>query len=137
MDFEELVSEFEELGVPRELVLTWVPEGYEVNGEPELDESDYAVKYQASFISFLNTEIQFSVRQYYNTNVVEQILFEKDGTSVEQYVSHGRLFYLYGNTDTSSCFAVWSFGEYILEICGDNLSSSDLKRIIDSIGAEL
>lgn len=137
VEFEELVSAFEELGVPPDLVLTWVPEGYELDFGPKSEELDFLLTYKTRFIDASNREIQFVIKNYYASNVIEKILFEKNDTSVEQYVSRNRLFYLYGNMDTSSCFAAWSSGEYIVEICGDNLSSSDLKRIIDSIGAEL
>lgn len=136
VDFEALVAEFEELGVPRDLVLTWVPEGYVVNYGPKVDNTIPILRYEVSFISSTAAEIQFSIQQYSNSEFNKGIIFEKNNTSVDQYVSQDRLFYLYGNTDSSSRFATWSFNEYIIEISGDNLSSSDLKQIIDSIGAE-
>lgn len=137
VEFEELVSAFEELGVPPDLVLTWVPEGYEVSFGPELETFDYIMKYEVSFISLLDAEIQFTVQQHFDPPYIDDIQFEKNGISVEQYVSRNRLFYLYGNADIGTRSAAWSSGEYVVEVCGDNLSVSDLKRIIDSIGAEV
>lgn len=137
VDFEELVSEFEELGVPRDLVLTWVPEGYVQGCELEKKDLGYMLKYKICFVTSTGAEIQFFVQQHLDSPFIDNIIFEKNGVKVERYVSLGRLFYLYSNTDNTSYFAVWSSEEYIVELCSDDLSSSDLKRIIDSIGAEL
>lgn len=137
VDFEELVSEFEELGVPRELVLTWVPEGYAIYHEPTQENFDFFQRIEIGFTSYTGSNIHFSIQQHFDLPNIDSITFEKNNTSVEQYISHNRLFYLLGNTDTDSHSATWFSGEYIVEVCGDDLSSSDLKRIIDSIGAEL
>lgn len=137
VDFEELVAEFEALGAPRELVLTWVPSGYEVSKGPKTDDFTFYHKYEVGFSSSQEANIQFSIRRCFASASIEDISFEKNTLPVEAYSSHGRLFYIYANTDRTVYFAAWASENYIVSISGDQLSLSELKLIIDSIGEEL
>ena len=134
VDFEELVAEFEALGAPRELVLTWVPAGYEVNIGPNLDQTTSVSRYEVNFLSPSESEIQFIIKAYFYQPSIDEVTFEKNDISVETYLSNNRIFYIYANTDLSSYSASWSFDNYMILINGDNTSLSDLKHIIDSIG---
>ena len=137
VDFEELVAEFEALGAPRELVLTWVPAGYEVSKGPTLGTTASGFKYELSFSASDEAEIQFYLKRFPTAFLVDDFTFEKNLISVETYTSHNRLFYIYANSDQDSYSASWSSERYLISICGDNISLSNLKHMIDSIGEEL
>ena len=68
---------------------------------------------------------------YYHSTVPSLGTFEKDDDSVEEYLSNGKLFYIFSNIDTVT--ATWYHNQYMIMI-GGNLTKTDLTMIIDSIG---
>ena len=113
-----------------DLFPTWSPEGFEAS-EPQImsdnSSKNICVSYNSGDESFYFVQII-----HYSSPIDINGTFEKDATSVEEYMSNSKLFYILSNIDTLT--AAWSDGEFVVMI-GGNLMLDDLKAIIDSIGA--
>ena len=113
-----------------DLFPTWSPEGFEAS-EPRIisdnSSKNICVSYNSGDESFYFVQII-----HYSSPIDINGTFEKDATSVEEYMSNSKLFYILSNIDTLT--AAWSDGEFVVMI-GGNLMLDDLKAIIDSIGA--
>ncbi len=111
-----------------DLFPTWSPEGFEAS-EPQIISSN---KYDVLNIDFIEGNKFYSIRItcYHNP---EDLLgaFEKDDSAVTEYISNGRLFYIFSNVDTLS--ATWLGDEFMLMV-GGNLTTDEMKAILDSIG---
>ena len=112
-----------------DLFPTWSPEGFEAS-EPQIVSS---VKSDILNIAFTRNDsfYSFKIAHFYDP-VSSSGAFEKDSTPVEEYISNGRLFYIFSNIDTST--ATWFDSEFMVTISG-NLTLDELKSILDSIGA--
>ena len=132
---DPLVAEFraalEEHGIYEDLVPTWYPEGFEpVNGVESVSDSMGS----AVWVTFLHEDgrsFMVSVDYYNAPEEIENRIFEKDDTPVEEYLSNGKNFYLLSNLQTDT--ATWSQGNLVWSIQG-KLSQDEIKNIIDSIG---
>ena len=88
----------------------------------------------AVWVTFLHEDgrsFMVSVDYYNAPEEIENRIFEKDDTPVEEYLSNGKNFYLLSNLQTDT--ATWSQGNLVWSIQG-KLSQDEIKNIIDSIG---
>lgn len=78
-----------------------------------------------------NNVFVIQVQHYYKEEHIPAHTIEKDDSSVEEYLSNGRLFYIMSNQ--SNICAVYSADQTVMFING-RLSLENVKLIIDSIG---
>ena len=108
----------------------WYPEGTELVQDIDVV-TDKTNSIVACDFSCGNTSFNITVQQQSVTDDVFSNSFEKEPSQVEEYLADGRLFYIMSNLDGRR--AIYSNFQTTLTIAGD-LSSENLKRIIDSIG---
>ena len=126
--YEQIQSELREWGVKEELFPTWQPDGYTAL-EPFITHDD---EKDVVSVDFVGSDKFYTVGvTYYHSTVPSLGTFEKDDDSVEEYLSNGKLFYIFSNIDTVT--ATWYHNQYMIMI-GGNLTKTDLTMIIDSIG---
>lgn len=126
----ELRAVLREQGFPEEYAPTWVPEGFCAE-EPVVSVSKN-VKHISLHFSDRNKSFRIVITQFPSNEHLETITYEKDFHMVTSYNNGHQLFYIFENLENS--MATWSDGKtFALEICGQ-ISVSDIKSIIDSIG---
>lgn len=113
-----------------DLFPTWSPEGFEAS-EPIVMSNSGSNCISVDFSS-KNKFYYAEVTHFYNVSSLPGA-FEKDSYDVDEYMSNGKLFYIFSNIDTLS--ATWFDGEFMVMISG-TLTTDEIKAIIDSIGAE-
>lgn len=118
-------------GITEDLAPKWYPEGFEAE-PPEV----YSAKTYDSIYCYFSGENDrhylIEITRYNDPSKIEAPSFEKDESTFEEYVSGDGLFYILSNLDSTS--ALWSDGEmYTIHILGD-ISTDEIKAIIDSIG---
>lgn len=127
--YDEIQAALQEVGLPPDLCPTWLPEGYQML-ELKTYQDNLGDEVFFAFIDDKEGLFSMSIAYYPSTDDINAIVFEKDETPVEEYVSNSRLFYIMSNLNTMT--ATWSDSHNLIAIAG-NLSRSDLKAIIDSI----
>ncbi len=118
-----------ENGFNGDLAPTWFPPEFDMG---EIKNADSKVFNKVS-CRFSDTEKAFEIQfiSYKEVPTADLPFYEKDGETVEEYISNGRLFYIVSNVDQQ--MATWTDGDISIKISGD-ISNSDLKKIVDSIG---
>ena len=112
-----------------DLFPTWSPEGFEAS-EPQILST---VKSDILNISFNGNGKFYSIEiTHFHDSASLAGAFEKDSGAVEEYISNGRLFYIFSNIDMLS--GTWLDEEFMVVVSGD-LTSDEMKSILDSIGA--
>lgn len=129
--YRQLRVVLENSGIPEELAPTWYPEGFEAKA-PEVQSSKASDVISCYF--FGENEERFGIQfiRYSDSSRMEGSLYEKDDASVEEYVSGGRIFYIFSNLESAA--ATWSDGEALAMSIFGNISVDELKNMIDSIG---
>lgn len=118
-----------ENGFNSDLAPTWLPPEFDM-GEIKHAESKAFNKVSCRF-SNVNKAFEIQFVLYKETPSADSAFYEKDSNEVEEYVSNNRLFYIVSNVDQQ--MATWTDGDISIKISGD-ISNSDLKKIVDSIG---
>ena len=112
-----------------DLFPTWSPEGFEAS-EPQILST---VKSDILNIFFNGNGKFYSIEiTHFHDSASLAGAFEKDSGAVEEYISNGRLFYIFSNIDMLS--GTWLDEEFMVVVSGD-LTSDEMKSILDSIGA--
>ena len=118
-------------GITEDIVPKWYPEGFEAE-PPEVQSSQTYDVVSCYFSAENNSYWGIVITRYNDPSKIETISFEKDESTFEEYVSGDRLFYIFSNKERST--ATWSDGEVLtIGIYGD-ISTDEIKAIIDSIG---
>ena len=126
--YEQVQSELREWGVKEELFPTWQPDGFTAL-EPFITHDN---KKDIVSVDFVGPEEFYSVSvTHFHSPTAYPGTFEKDDGAVEEYLSNGKLFYIFSNIDTVT--ATWFHDQYMIMI-GGNLTRTDLTMIINSIG---
>lgn len=123
--YASLQEAIEKGNVPRFLVPTWIPDGYEMV-EITVDRSPVAKKYGAKYTKG-DQFLTITVRDYLDN--VPVYVEQSDGL-VEEYEVAGVTYYLFENYDNVK--AVWIVDSYECYISG-NVTIEELKQMIDSI----
>lgn len=118
--------------IPSNLIPTWYPDGFEPS-EPQIDRIE---NYMDSILCLYNNvesdrSYSITISQYYDTDFLESLAFEKDNKKVRQYNSNGKIFYIMSNLDALT--ATWSDGIFVETISGQ-LNNHEIELLIDSIG---
>lgn len=122
---ESLVAELSVFGIPKEVIPTWVPEGYQL--EDVIVYENPTRKEVLMVYLQGGTALKISINSYVNTDP-EQI--EKSDISFETYDSHGITYYIF--MDNNLLQAVWNTDKYECYISGA-ITTDEMKAIINSI----
>lgn len=128
--YNAIQSALNECGITENLVPTLYPDGFEAS-EPEIIKTD---QYDIIHIGFSDANENFfsiDITLYQSISDLTAHTFEKDTTTVEEYTSGAKTFYILSNMDTVT--ATYSEGLMVEQLSG-NLSLDEIKAIIDSIG---
>ena len=123
--YASLQEAIEKGNVPRFLVPTWIPDGYEMV-EITVDRSPVTKKYGAKYTKG-DQFLTITVRDYLDN--VPVYVEQSDGL-VEEYEVAGVTYYLFENN--KQVHAVWIVDSYECYIAGE-VTIEDLKMMIDSI----
>lgn len=131
-DIVALQKAAETCHLPSNLIPTWYPDGFEPS-EPQIDRIE---NYMDSILCLYNNvesdrSYSITISQYYDTDFLESLAFEKDNKKVRQYNSNGKIFYIMSNLDALT--ATWSDGIFVETISGQ-LNNHEIELLIDSIG---
>lgn len=131
-DIVALQEAAETCHLPSNLIPTWYPDGFEPS-EPQIDRIE---NYMDSILCLYNNvesdrSYSITISQYYDTDFLESLAFEKDNKKVRQYNSNGKIFYIMSNLDALT--ATWSDGIFVETISGQ-LNNHEIELLIDSIG---
>lgn len=131
-DISSLQEAAETCHLPSNLIPTWYPDGFEPS-EPQIDRIE---NYMDSILCLYNNvesdrSYSITISQYYDTDFLESLAFEKDNKKVRQYNSNGKIFYIMSNLDALT--ATWSDGIFVETISGQ-LNNHEIELLIDSIG---
>lgn len=122
---KSLAIQLASFGISKEVIPTWVPDGYELEDvivdETPLRKEVYMVYRNAQRI------IKISINSYINTDP-EQI--EKSDNPYEIYESQGVLYYMFA--DDKNLKAAWTIENYECYISG-SITAEEIKAMIDSI----
>ena len=114
------------LGIDEPVYPKWLPEGFvKVESVIQTDEPIYLYENYKKDDQFLFISIEPS------SALTESGITQKDGSEPEEYISNQVVHYIFKDTAEYLC-AVWYSKNYSIRITG-NLSSLELRRIIDSI----
>ncbi len=129
-EVEAFCSALDEYDISTEYAPTWLPEGF-VADEPEVTKTKRLLAVSARFKNSKN-EIIFTVTKYDSEDVIYFSSYEKEVGEAIPYMNGKQLFYIFENTNSTT--AAWSDGDTLtINICGQ-ISTDDMKSIIDSIG---
>ena len=118
-------------GITEDLAPKWYPEGFEAE-PPKVYNTDFYNYIICYFSGENDRHFAIQIIWYDDLSEIEAAAYEKDGSVFEEYVSGNRLFYILSNLDSTS--ATWSDGEmHTIDIWGD-ISTDEIKAVIDSIG---
>lgn len=129
--YHAIVQEtLQEHDIKAELAPSWYP--YDVSlSDPEVFTNEFSKTILFSFSNDHDKLFYVDITVYQSISDLNMSTFEKDSMSVEQYTSGDKTFYILSNSDTLT--ATWASGTLVETIAG-NLSLSELKSMIDSIG---
>ena len=118
--------------IPSNLIPTWYPDGFEPS-EPQIDRIENNMDSILCLYNNVESDRSYSITisQYYDTDFLESLAFEKDNKKVRQYNSNGKIFYIMSNLDALT--ATWSDGIFVETISGQ-LNNHEIELLIDSIG---
>ncbi len=125
----ELRQVLQEYGITEFVVPSWLPDGFELNGDVSVQE--YPDFDRIEFFSFYESDedsCSLSIAQI--SNPTQSGIYEKTTESPEVYVSGNVEHYIVKNSD--SIIAAWYVDNLECSI-NTTMSESELKRVIDSI----
>lgn len=111
---------------------TQYPDGFKISNV-QITTNDYVSSTQISLLNNDGRVAYICVDQYSEGRDIDLQTFEMESESVTKYMSHKKIFYLFYNSGTTT--AVWSDGNILVQRIWGELTDSELKSIIDSIGA--
>ena len=125
IELKSLLEVLDQYEVPRELVPTWIPEGYiciSANGKNSPKALSIAASYEKD-----GTKLNFKIRKGFDSAPVQ---IEKNENLIEIYNADGVDYYIFSNNGTLQ--TAWIVGEFECLI-GGKITMEEMKRIIDSI----
>ncbi len=125
-----LRAALEEQGIPASYAPTWLPAGFKAEEPRTTRTKNHATV--SSRLSNGDKELALVFTCYQSEDAIQAASYEKDISEATPYTSGSRLFYMFENQDTT--VALWSDGERLsIDIHGE-ISTDDMKSILDSIG---
>lgn len=117
-------------GILGELAPKWYPEGSEII-QYSLQDDEFGLDTHVSLSASGGKHFHIRISEFTDNEDIDNTLSERGSDYFEEYLSHGKLFYLFSNDEYVK--GIWSDGKTVLSIRG-NLTIEELKAIIDSIG---
>lgn len=126
---DSIQAALDDLGIVGDWVPTWYPEGFEM-GENKL--ADLKPVDKVHYL-FTNGEKTFFIHimRFHSISDINQFGLEKDPSLVEVYTKDSTEVYIFSNAGVVT--AAW-IDDFIMETISGNLSISDVKFMVDSIG---
>lgn len=116
--------------MPEELAPTYIPEGFEL-WELVSTRNDENKSVAGSYTNG-DCDLSIEISQYNDPKDVKLWDLQKDSEEIQEFMSYERKFYILSNLETTT--ATWSDGQsLVINIWGD-LSETEMKSIIGSIG---
>lgn len=128
--YRAIQTEVDKLDISIPVIPTWFPDDYMLHDIQTCD-NETVQTVDCCLVNENGERLFFAVNKYAENGLVNNCVFEKDGTPVSEYISNGKLFYMMANLKNR--VAVWSDGYLCIELNGP-LDEDTLKKIIDSIG---
>lgn len=110
---------------------TQYPDGFDI-ANVQIVANEYVSSTQVSLSNNDGRVAYICVDKYSVGQDINLQTFELESESVTEYFSNGKIFYLFSNSDVIT--AVWSDSSTLLQRIWGDLTESELKSIIDSIG---
>ena len=129
-DRDRIKNALKEQGIPEELALAWVPEGFELEKiEPLTYDGGKSIT-----IEYVGADgsLVIEISKYSDSIHLTNWDYEKDSIDAEPFVSHKRQFYILPNEGDTT--ATWSDGQSLLINIWGNVSTEEMMNIISSIG---
>lgn len=128
--YNSIQAALNNIGITEDLVPTWYPSNFEASS-PQIITTRQSNIVNVAFHGDKEQFFSLVITQHKSASNLDLFTFEKDSTSVEQYTSGTKTFYIMSNLDTIT--ATWSDGQLVEKISG-SLTIDEVKAIIDSIG---
>lgn len=126
----ELCSALDAHGIPTEYAPSWIPDGF-VAEEPDIVENKRYTSVSTRFVDGEN-DFLYVVTRYNSKDDIDIASYEKKLGEASPHMNGKYLFYIFDNTDRTT--ATWFDGHmFAIDIFGQ-ISTDDMKSIIDSIG---
>lgn len=113
-----------------DLLPTRIPDGYEL-AETYTGKSEALSYFTYVFCSGDNQTFSLEITTFSSQEYISDTAYEKNSTSVEEYISNGRTVYIFSNSEDN--FAVCLDGLTEISVYGD-LTRTQLEEVFDSIG---
>lgn len=130
--YNEIKRILNEYDYSKGIVPRWFPEDF-VASEPEVFETNRLLSIQVNFSHSDGRSFFISFDRYMSAESIPKKTFEKDDTTIEQYVRNGKTFHISSNMEYVT--AVWS-EDLLVEMIQGDLSVQETKNMIDSIGVD-
>lgn len=116
--------------MPEELAPTYIPEGYKLTAFYSLNNDDS----KSVAVNYTNGDdtLSIEISQYDDSSYLVGWDCQKDSEDIHTLLSYGREFYLFSNLESTT--ATWSDGQSLVINIWGNLSETEMKSIIGSIG---
>ncbi len=127
---EEIRAALAECGMPEELAPGWYPDGFEIVDGDIISDGDF----RSVYYRFINEDGKFysiQIQSFLLNSRIEIGGFEKGDGIAEPYTSGEKTFYILENEGIAT--ATWTDETTAISIVG-NISTNDIKTIIDTIG---
>lgn len=132
---DELRQVLAEYGITEAVVPTWMPEGFEIQGEVFVQELETSKELHLYAI-YSNGEDNLSINIIRHTGKAGSKIYEKTEEEPVSYMAGGVEYYLFQGSDNLSAWSAACYNGSIECIFNTTLSESVLKQIIDSIYEE-
>jgi hypothetical protein len=129
-NYQMFLNTLVENDIAKEIAPTWLPSGF-IASEPVVESNDAMVSVKILFSSASGDDFSIRIARYASEAELLQGAFEITNNTVDPYISNNRKFYIFSNTDFVT--ASWADGVLSESVWG-NISLSDVKKIVDSIG---
>lgn len=124
-----------EYGITETVVPTWMPEGFELQGDVSVRDMSLSQGLQFFAIYSDGTD-NLSIHIVRYTKKTESKIYEKTEEDPESYMAGGVNYYLFRESDNFSIWSAVCYHQDLELILNTTLSESVLKQIIDSIYEE-
>ncbi len=125
-----LRSKLEEQGFPVEYAPTWVPDGF-IATEPQIVDSK-RISQVSTYFTKGNSGFLFAVTRYRSQEDINATEYEKVRGDAIPYTNRTQCFYILENSTSTT--ATWFDGNLLTIDISGQLSTDDMKSIIDSMG---
>lgn len=122
-----------ELEITEDLAPTWYPDGCAILSGPDVVDSDSFCRIMCEYSVGEDTAFTINICKYSSSQELDSFVGERTRDVREYYLAGNKLFCIVSNYEY--LMAIWSDDETLAMLVRGNIADSDLKKILDSIGA--